>query len=100
MDERLKQYFQHERMHAIDEFVNELNYYICDVKKYYRRDRWQQIVTDVRKTMNEKRDLYNDREEPLIPLCHCIGFDSHGKVCKSRASKGPFCSKHSPKANH
>jgi len=99
MDDRLKQYFQHERMCAIDEFVFELNHYICDVKRYYRRDRWEGMIMDIRKIMYDKRDLNKEREEPLICACHCIAFDKNHKVCKAKATKGPYCSKHSPKAN-
>ena len=98
MDERLKQYFHHERMCAIDEFVNELNKYICDVKRYYRRDRWEGMITDIRKLMYEGRDLNREREEPLVCGCHCIAFDKNHNVCQAKASKGPYCSKHSPKA--
>lgn len=99
MEQRLKEYFQKERMCAIDEFVNELNHHICDIKKIYRRDRWQQIVVDVRKSMYEARDLNKEKDEPLMSLAHCICFDSNGKVCKAKATQGPYCTKHSPKVN-
>ena len=99
MDERLKKFFHHERMCAIDEFVYELNHYICDVKRYYRRERWEGMITEIRKIMYEKRDLNKERDEPLICESHCIAFDKNHKVCKAKATKGPYCSKHSPKAN-
>ena len=99
MDDRLKTYFQNERMCAVDEFINELNHYICDVKRYYRRDRWEKMMSDVRKSIYGERDLNKEREEPLLALCHCIGFDRNGNVCHHKAVKGPYCAKHSPKAN-
>lgn len=98
MDDRLKKYFQNERMHAIDEFVNELNNVVCDKYRYFRRDRWQQMILEVRQSMYEGRDRNADEQEPLLELCHCIGFESNGKVCKKKATCGPYCSKHAPKA--
>ena len=94
MDERVKKYFQLERMHAIDEFIMELNHYICDVKKYYRRDRWETMIGEVRELMYKGRDFNRDRVEPIIVDCHCAHFDKSHKPCSAKAVQGPYCKKH------
>ena len=57
------------------------------------------MVSNIRKKMYDGRDLNEDKDEPLLASCHCICFDAQGKVCKNKATAGPYCAKHTPKAN-
>ena len=98
MDERFKSYIQKERVAAVDEFINELSHYVCNVKQYYRQPQWNKMVQDIRKTMFIERDLNLERDEPIITGSHCIGYDSNGKCCTCKALRGPYCHKHVPKA--
>ena len=98
MDDRFKAYIQKERVAAVDEFINELSRYVCNVKRYYRQPQWNKMVQDIRKQMFVERDLNLERDEPIIEGSHCVGYDTNGNCCTCRAIRGPYCLKHVPKA--
>jgi hypothetical protein len=95
MDTRFRDYIQKERKAAINEFVKELSHQVCNVKRYYKKPQWTEMMEEIRTDMFNERDMNKEKIEPILGCC--IGTNANGKPCSSKPTQGPHCQKHVPK---